>query len=528
MREVATLNVLAQDSFGGGDAPRGDDTVVMDAADAVLALDLPPTARRAPAPVTRITTTAPRRRQSTTTPGPIPVVRPSRQSPPPSSLNLHVDKVIEYLDTFRFTLSQDENIKPLLNDNQSVIMVGAGKPKKHTTSRRPPTPSGSKIFRPVRSAEPKSSLRSVLSDSTNDDVLLKRSNSSKRDIFRTTTLPTNPSTHQPTIAMANSVHSQRNTPVYADQQRTRSSPDFSFLNDNEGDMESCVTNMIASMRMEHDNNKATGNSSSAFDWASLDKIQDQVEGLLREVRMEREATNEWVKAVRTSVDKWVNEQRLLIDCERKQAMERAATTKVRREKTGPVPFKEGKLQVIIHKQAQQIEELESRLAQTTLQKKKSPTATSALETPRYSQTIPAVGSQDSFFASIEQQESPTLPHLPQKQVHAKREYATTKDGRRLITFRNGTEREYLSDGTIITRYRNGDVKTEGADNSVIYWHHDEETKQTIHPDGMQVYEYPNRQIERHYPDGRKEVDFPHGVRRKIRADGTKESQCSLC
>jgi hypothetical protein len=45
--------------------------------------------------------------------------KPSHESPPASSLNVHVDKVIEYLDTYRFTLSRDENenIKPVHSGN---------------------------------------------------------------------------------------------------------------------------------------------------------------------------------------------------------------------------------------------------------------------------------------------------------------------------------------------------------------------------------------------------------------------------
>ena len=97
-----------------------------------------------------------------------------------------------------------------------------------------------------------------------------------------------------------------------------------------------------------------------------------------------------------------------------------------------------------------------------------------------------------------------------------------EDGRRLVKFRNGTEREYLPDGTLITRYTNGDVKTEGGkDKIVIYWHDAERTKQTIFADGVQLYEYPNQQVERHFPDGRKEVTLPTGGRRVQLSDGTK-------
>ena len=481
-------------SWEFGNSP-GDETTMMDAADAVLALEPPSLAPyRHTAPRCAPTAVAPRRLPLTTKspvkarrspPQPETPVAPQRK-PPSSTLSSDVDRVIQYLDTFRFTPAiqrvsgETRNGYPRSSERQSHLFVDT-----------------------------------VLSDTTISDPFLVEEVGQlegTKTIFRATPLPMPLSPLPRSIVKSNSVHSIHRKP---------SSPVSCGEPADDLDL-SAVTNLITSMCVE--------NEGKDFDWTFLDKIQRKVEELLREVRKEREATNEWVKAVQESVDVWVQEQRLLIECERKHAFERARQHRPVRQvapenqvvDSSVSQAAEQKLLHVIEHQAKKIEELQSRLAA----EKALETRVPVLKTPRYSQ-IP--GSQESasskkFFDMVEKHESPTLPHLVHKEVRPKREYMTLQDGRRLVKFRNGTEREYLPDGTLITRYPNGDVKTEGGkDKIVIYWHDKEKTKQTIFPDGVQVYEYPNQQVERHFPDGGKEVISSTGARPVHLADGTKKT-----
>jgi len=238
-------------------------------------------------------------------------------------------------------------------------------------------------------------------------------------------------------------------------------------------------------------------TTNGLDYCILEKIEKQVQELLQQVRQERETTHEWVSAVRASVENWVEEQRKLIACERKHAVERAA-------------------QLLIQEQATKIKLLEAKLHQPNAGVHTSQTPQVDIKTQRQLH-------DDSFFAEMDQHESPTLPHLPKsKPVRCKREYTSLSNGRKLVKFRNGSEREYSPDGSLTTRYINGDFKAHSSDGTVVYWHAKEETKQTVHPTGDQVFEYPNQQIERHYPDGRKEITFPNGVTRVVHGRGRGE------
>jgi T-complex protein 10 C-terminus len=331
-------------------------------------------------------------------------------------------------------------------------------------------------------------------------------------IFRPASILESRSLKTPAIRMAYSIHSKGHE---------MASPIPCILEE-DGDLDlSAVSNLINSMCVE--------NQGKSFDWTFLDKIQEKVEQLLVQARKQREATDEWIRAVRQSVEIWVHEQRLQIECERKQALERAiqeARVVVSREKSiertedifDSAALQE-KLIDLIEKQGKKIEELESKFDAVKALDMKS----SNLQTPYFQQRESRLSeSAQKFFRDIENHESPTLPHLPRTEIRPQRDYIALKNGRRVIQFRNGTEREYLPDGTIITRYTNGDVKTEEANNGIVtYWHHEEQTKQTTFPNGLQVYEYPNKQIERHFPDGRKEVILGSGARRLQASNGTK-------
>jgi hypothetical protein len=394
-----------------------------------------------------------------------------------STLTSDVDKVIRYLENFRST---------------STTKFQSTKKEMETETKQDPYLAHDESL-PLQKSET-TNYNPIIMENTHDD----------RTIFRSTSFQDTRPLKTPSIRMAFSNNSKG---------RETTSPIPCILEE-DGDLDlSAVSNLITSMCVE--------NQGKAFDWTFLDKIQDKVEQLLIQARKQREATDEWIKAVRHSVEIWVHEQRLQIECERKQALERAIqearivmsreNPKYPREDLIDSASMQQKIIDLIEKQGKKIEELESKFEAVKVLDFKP----SNLQTPHYEQREAKPSeSAEKFFHQMENHESPTLPHLPRTEVRTKRDYIALKDGRRVIQFRNGTEREYLPDGTIITRYTNGDVKTEGAnDNIVTYWHHSEQTKQTTFPSGLQVYEYPNKQVERHYPDGRKEVILGSGGRR---------------
>jgi len=139
--------------------------------------------------------------------------------------------------------------------------------------------------------------------------------------------------------------------------------------------------------------------------------------------------------------------------------------------------------------------------------------------------------------------------------------AGTQSRSQTITqYKNGTQKEVMSDGTTTISFANGDRKRTYANEKkgiVVYyyaatkvrrrktgWYHVfiwsnisdhltslsllftpiiRQTTQVTHIDGMQTYHFPNKQIENHYTDGRKEITFPDGTNRMVHTDGTTET-----
>ncbi|PKU41537.1 centromere protein j-like [Limosa lapponica baueri] len=98
------------------------------------------------------------------------------------------------------------------------------------------------------------------------------------------------------------------------------------------------------------------------------------------------------------------------------------------------------------------------------------------------------------------------------------------DGRRIITFRNGTKKEISADKRMTTiSFFNGDVKKIMPDQTVIYYYADAQTTHTAYPDGLEVLQFPNNQIEKHYPDGTQEIVFPDHTVKCLYSDGFKET-----
>ncbi|XP_025050116.1 T-complex protein 10A homolog isoform X1 [Alligator sinensis] len=117
-----------------------------------------------------------------------------------------------------------------------------------------------------------------------------------------------------------------------------------------------------------------------------------------------------------------------------------------------------------------------------------------------------------------------------EEVREKIEYPDGKveevltDGRRVITFRNGTKKEISADKRMtVVSFFNGDVKKIMPDQRVIYFYADAQTTHTTYPTGLEVLQFPNNQIEKHHPDGTKEIVFPDQTVKRLCTDGLEET-----
>uniref|UniRef100_A0ACB8GB91 Uncharacterized protein n=1 Tax=Sphaerodactylus townsendi TaxID=933632 RepID=A0ACB8GB91_9SAUR len=98
------------------------------------------------------------------------------------------------------------------------------------------------------------------------------------------------------------------------------------------------------------------------------------------------------------------------------------------------------------------------------------------------------------------------------------------DGRRVVTFRNGTKKEISADKrTTVLTFFNGDIKKILPDQRVIYYYADAQTTHITYPNGIEVLQFPNHQIEKHYPDGTKEIVFPDKTIKRLYDGGLEET-----
>ncbi|KAM4785523.1 uncharacterized protein ACIQIH_004420 [Cyanocitta cristata] len=118
----------------------------------------------------------------------------------------------------------------------------------------------------------------------------------------------------------------------------------------------------------------------------------------------------------------------------------------------------------------------------------------------------------------------------EEEVQEKIEYRDGKveevlsDGRRILTFRDGTKKEISADKRMTTiSFSNGDIKKIMPDQRVIYYYADAQTTHTAYPDGLEVLQFSNNQIEKHYPDGTQEIVFPDHTVKCLYSDGLKET-----
>uniref|UniRef100_A0A8C8SWA2 Centromere protein J C-terminal domain-containing protein n=1 Tax=Pelusios castaneus TaxID=367368 RepID=A0A8C8SWA2_9SAUR len=98
------------------------------------------------------------------------------------------------------------------------------------------------------------------------------------------------------------------------------------------------------------------------------------------------------------------------------------------------------------------------------------------------------------------------------------------DGRRIVTFCNGTKKEISADKSMtIVTFFNGDIKKIMPDQRVIYYYADAQTTHTTYPNGLEVLQFPNNQIEKHHPDGTKEIVFPDQTVKRFCDGGLEET-----
>jgi hypothetical protein len=139
------------------------------------------------------------------------------------------------------------------------------------------------------------------------------------------------------------------------------------------------------------------------------------------------------------------------------------------------------------------------------------------------------------------------------------EVQSTKKSR-IMTYKNGTQKEVTLDGTTTISFANGDRKRTYANEKkgvIVYYyastkvssmwfgmilcqnrfllhchqmlkllydpHNLSKTTQVTHQDGMQTYHFPNKQVENHHTDGRKEITYPDGTIRLVDIDGTTDT-----
>ncbi|XP_069463944.1 centromere protein J-like isoform X2 [Ambystoma mexicanum] len=118
----------------------------------------------------------------------------------------------------------------------------------------------------------------------------------------------------------------------------------------------------------------------------------------------------------------------------------------------------------------------------------------------------------------------------EEDIHEETQYPDGKveqilsDGRRVITFRNGTKKEISTDGkSVMVTFFNGDIKKILPDQRVVYYYADAQTTHTTFPNGLEVLQFPNNQIEKHHIDGTKEIIFPDRTVKHLYEDGHEET-----
>ena len=105
-----------------------------------------------------------------------------------------------------------------------------------------------------------------------------------------------------------------------------------------------------------------------------------------------------------------------------------------------------------------------------------------------------------------------IPRTGERDLEAGKREQRFADGTRIVTFRNGTEKEERPDGAIIVRFANGDVRRVGPGGEVeTYLYADARTLHTAYRGSHEVYEFDSGQVECHWANGDREVLFADGT-----------------
>jgi flagellar hook protein FlgE len=244
---------------------------------------------------------------------------------------------------------------------------------------------------------------------------------------------------------------------------------------------------------------------SENDWARLQAIELKLEIALREAYSERQSAREWAQAMQKSVQRWIKEQRNLIHLERKQAAETvseksrseiqvlrdAVTSSVHDFDIATLNHQNivQNLKDIIQVQAKTISSLEKNTKEPVSQQDHPyPDSKNAPMMNTYG-PVNIVDCQSSTpvdFLSLSKQfknsrlDPPGSDSSTQSELQSchyvssetsgnqSREVRTTADGRRILKYRNGAEKEIRSDGTCTIRYSNGDTKSVAGDVTSYY------------------------------------------------------------
>ena len=268
---------------------------------------------------------------------------------------------------------------------------------------------------------------------------------------------------------------------------------------------------------------------------------------LHDARAERESARQWAIAMKQAVNKWVEEQRRLVNTEtttrigaleaHEAQIQTQAASLSKLERSIQSVYEEivssnetrhsteKRLQRILLSQQDKIHELGQQLSSIEQTVTEQGTR-SSMASPR----------ADDVTGQLPSPKETVIPHFVDKTPGTKNTGSSqtsssstrikrrTKDGGHLIAYSNGVQKEVHPDGTTVIRFVNGDVETKFAESgTVAYFHKEDLVLQITTTDGSTLYEYPNHQIERHFPDGSKAILYPDGTKQKISPKSRAES-----
>lgn len=105
-----------------------------------------------------------------------------------------------------------------------------------------------------------------------------------------------------------------------------------------------------------------------------------------------------------------------------------------------------------------------------------------------------------YVYAVDADEAPPSPVLAapssSSAVAGGRDEKLLPDGRRVVSYRNGTVKEVYPDGRTHVLFTNGDTKRTAPDGEVVYYYCQADTKHTTFKSGVEVYEFPNKQVGR--------------------------------